>query len=222
MLSSSLLRKVVMALSGLFLISFLALHLAINLASVFSEELYNVWSHFMGYNPVVKFVLQPVLVGGVIIHFVMGFVLKIQNRKARGPVGYKVGPKSTNASWLSRNMLISGGVVLAFIGLHMYDFWLHEMIYKYVEGNAIDTERYYGFTVEMFDLTRTVLYSASFVLLGMHLYHGFASSMQTLGFDNKYGRAIQAFAKFYAVAVPAGFIFIAVYHFLNPLILWQR
>ena len=217
MLSSSLLRKVVMALSGLFLISFLALHLAINLASVFSEELYNVWSHFMGYNPVVQFVLQPVLVGGVILHFVMGFVLEIQNRKARGPVGYKVGPKSTNASWLSRNMLISGGVVLAFIGLHMYDFWLHEMIYKYVEGNAIDTERYYGCTVEMFDLTRTVLYSASFVLLGMHLYHGFASSMQTLGFDNKYGRAIQAFAKFYAVAVPAGFIFIAVYHFLNPL-----
>ena len=217
MLSSSLLRKVVMALSGLFLISFLALHLAINLASVFSEELYNVWSHFMGYNPVVQFVLQPVLVGGVILHFVMGFVLEIQNRKARGPVGYKVGPKSTNASWLSRNMLISGGVVLAFIGLHMYDFWLHEMIYKYVEGNAINTERYYGFTVEMFDLTRTVLYSASFVLLGMHLYHGFASSMQTLGFDNKYGRAIQAFAKFYAVAVPAGFIFIAVYHFLNPL-----
>ena len=217
MLSSSLLRKVVMALSGLFLISFLALHLAINLASVFSEELYNVWSHFMGYNPVVQFVLQPVLVGGVILHFVMGFVLEIQNRKARGPVGYKVGPKSTNASWLSRNMLISGGVVLAFIGLHMYDFWLHEMIYKYVEGNAIDTERYYGFIVEMFDLTRTVLYSASFVLLGMHLYHGFASSMQTLGFDNKYGRAIQAFAKFYAVAVPAGFIFIAVYHFLNPL-----
>ena len=217
MLSSSLLRKVVMALSGLFLISFLALHLAINLASVFSEELYNVWSHFMGYNPVVQFVLQPVLVGGVILHFVMGFILEIQNRKARGPVGYKVGPRSTNSSWLSRNMLISGGVVLAFIGLHMYDFWLHEMIYKYVEGNAIDTERYYGFTVEMFDLTRTVLYSASFVLLGMHLYHGFASSMQTLGFDNKYGRAIQAFAKFYAVAVPAGFIFIAVYHFLNPL-----
>jgi succinate dehydrogenase / fumarate reductase cytochrome b subunit len=217
MLSSSLLRKVVMAFSGLFLISFLALHLAINLASVFSEELYNIWSHFMGYNPVVQFVLQPVLVGGVILHFVMGFALEIQNRKARGPVGYKIGPKNTNASWLSRNMLISGGVVLAFIGLHMYDFWLHEMIYKYVEGNAINTERYYGFTVEMFDLTRTVLYSAAFVLLGMHLYHGFASSMQTLGFDNKYGRAIQAFAKFYAVAVPAGFIFIAVYHFLNPL-----
>ena len=217
MFSSSLLRKVVMALSGLFLISFLALHLAINLASVFSEELYNTWSHFMGYNPVVQFVLQPVLVAGVILHFVMGFVLEAQNRKARGPVGYKVGSKGTNSSWLSRNMLLSGGVVLAFIGLHMYDFWLHEMIYKYVESNPIDTTRYYGFTVELFDLTRTVIYSAAFVLLGMHLYHGFASSMQTIGFDNKYGKAIQAFAKAYAVIVPAGFIFIAVYHFLNPI-----
>src|SRR6056300_854475 len=89
MFSSSLLRKVVMALSGLFLISFLALHLAINLASIFSEELYNTWSHFMGYNPVVQFVLQPILVAGVILHFVMGFVLEAQNRKAPIAAGYQ-------------------------------------------------------------------------------------------------------------------------------------
>ena len=75
MFKSSLLRKIVMALSGLFLISFLSLHFAINLASVFSEEIYNQWSHFMGYNGLVQFVLQPVLIAGVIVHFVMGFVL---------------------------------------------------------------------------------------------------------------------------------------------------
>ena len=65
MFKSSLLRKIVMALSGLFLISFLSLHFAINLASVFSEEIYNQWSHFMGYNGLVQFVLQPILIAGV-------------------------------------------------------------------------------------------------------------------------------------------------------------
>jgi succinate dehydrogenase / fumarate reductase cytochrome b subunit len=218
MFSSSLLRKLVMALSGLFLISFLALHLAINLASVFSVELYNEWSHFMGYNKIVQLLLQPILVAGVIVHFVMGFVLEIQNRKARGAQGYAVKGGGTNSSWLSRNMILSGAVVLAFIGLHMYDFWLHEMTYKYVEQLPIDTGRYHEFTVAKFStIGRTAIYSLSFVLLAMHLYHGFASSMQTIGLDNKYGKAIQAFAKVFAIAVPAGFIFIALYHHLNPL-----
>jgi succinate dehydrogenase / fumarate reductase cytochrome b subunit len=218
MFSSSLLRKLVMALSGLFLISFLALHLAINLASVFSVELYNEWSHFMGYNKIVQLLLQPILVAGVVVHFVMGFVLEIQNRKARGAQGYAVKGGSTNSSWLSRNMILSGAVVLAFIGLHMYDFWLHEMTYKYVEQLPVDTERYHEFTVAKFStIARTAIYSLSFVLLAMHLYHGFASSMQTIGLDNKYGKAIQAFAKVFAIAVPAGFIFIALYHHLNPL-----
>lgn len=218
MLSSSLLRKLVMALSGLFLISFLSLHLAINLASVFSVELFNEWSHFMGYNKIVQLIMQPVLIAGVIVHFVMGFVLEIQNRKARGAQGYAIKGSGTNSSWVSRNMLISGAVVLAFIGLHMYDFWVHEMQYKYVEQLPIDTERYHAFTVAKFStIERTLIYTISFILLAMHLYHGFASSMQTIGLNNKYGRAIQAFAKIFSVAVPAGFIFIALFHHLNPL-----
>jgi len=79
-----------MALSGLFLITFLSLHLAINLASVFSVELYNEWSHFMGYNKIVQLIMQPILIAGVIVHFVMGFVLEVQNRAARGAQGYAV------------------------------------------------------------------------------------------------------------------------------------
>jgi len=92
------------------------------------------------------------------------------------------------------------------------------MEYKYVEQLPVDTERYHAFTVAKFaTLGRTLIYSVSFILLAMHLYHGFASSMQTIGLDNKYGKAIQAFAKIFSIAVPAGFIFIALFHHLNPL-----
>ena len=218
MLSSSLLRKLVMALSGQCRITFLSLHLSINLASVFSLELYTEWSLFMGYNQIVQLVMQPILIAGVIVHIEMGFVLEVQNRAARGAQGYAVKGSGTNSSWISRNMIISGAVVLAFIGLHMYDFWLHEMEYKYVEQLPVDAERYHAFTVAKFaTLGRTLIYSVSFILLAMHLYHGFASSMQTIGLDNKYGKAIQAFAKIFSIAVPAGFIFIALFHHLNPL-----
>jgi len=114
-LSSSIARKVAMALSGLFLITFLTLHFSINLTSVFSENVFNECSHFMGYNPLIQFVMQPVLVAGVIFHFIMGMVLELQNRKAR-PVAYAKYNGAANASWASRNMINSGLVVLVFIG----------------------------------------------------------------------------------------------------------
>ena len=80
---TSVARKVVMALSGLFLVLFLLLHVTINLTSVISPDTFNTMSHFMGYNPVVQFLMQPILIAGVVVHFVMGIVLEIQNRKAR-------------------------------------------------------------------------------------------------------------------------------------------
>src|SRR5690554_61184 len=81
--STSIARKVAMALSGLFLIVFLAQHLTINLSSVFSPETFNSWSDFMGTNPIVQFIFQPILILGVLFHFIMGVVLEIQNNRAR-------------------------------------------------------------------------------------------------------------------------------------------
>ena len=217
MLKSSILRKVVMALSGLFLVSFLLLHFSINLSSVIDPELFNQWSHFMGYNPVIQYVAQPILIAGVIVHFVMGFVLEAQNNAARGK-GYVQYKGSANAPWVSRNMLLSGGVVLAFLALHFYDFWVHEMTYKYVEALPEDPTRYYEETVEKFaPMWRTVIYVVSFFLLALHLWHGFASSFQSMGVNNKYTPTLVKFAKFYAIAIPGGFAFIALYHHLNHL-----
>jgi len=217
LIKSSLARKYVMALSGLFLVIFLVLHVTINLASVLSPDFFNEASHFMGYNPIVQFAMQPILIVGVIVHFIMGFVLEIQNRKARG-VNYVKYKGSANASWVSRNMIISGAVILAFLALHFYDFWVHEMTYKYVEASPEDPTRYYAETVEKFaPIWRTVLYVISFVLLSLHLWHGFASSFQSMGFNNKYTPGLKKFAQAFALVVPLAFAFIAIYHHLNPI-----
>lgn len=217
LIKSSLARKVVMALSGLFLVFFLGQHFVINATSVIAPDTFNSWSHFMGYNPLVQYLLQPILIAGVIVHFVMGFVLELQNRAARG-VKYVSYKGSANASWISRNMLISGAVILAFLGLHFYDFWLPEMAYKYIESNPEDATRYHEETVHKFEpFWRTIIYIISFVLLALHLLHGFASSFQTMGVNNKFSGAIKIFTKVYAIAIPAGFILIALYHHFNQI-----
>ena len=216
-LKSSIARKVAMALSGLFLVVFLTQHFVINSTAVLSPDLFNEWSHFMGTNGLVQFVLQPVLIFGVIFHFVMGFVLEIQNRKAR-PVKYASYKGSANASWMSRNMIISGLVILAFLGLHFYDFWIPEMVHKYIETHPEDPTRYYAETVHKFESpVRVGLYVISFVLLALHLWHGFASTFQSVGFNNKYSASLSKFAKIWSIAIPVGFILIAIYLHVNQI-----
>ena len=215
LLKSSIAKKVAMALSGLFLISFLVLHFSINLTSVFSADVFNECSHFMGYNPLIQYVMQPVLAFGVVFHFVMGFVLEIKNNSAR-PIGYAKNNGSANSSWASRNMIISGSVVLAFLGLHFYDFWFPEMVYKYVQANPLDPTRYYLELVHKFESpVRTGLYCLAFVLLYLHLWHGFNSSMQSVGFNNKFSKALHKLGYAFAIIVPFGFIFIALFHHFN-------
>jgi len=215
LIKSSIARKVAMALSGLFLVFFLLQHFSINLTSVFSPDVFNEISHFMGTNPVVQFALQPVLIFAVVFHFVMGFVLEIKNNKAR-VVKYAKYNGSANASWMSRNMILSGLVVLAFLGLHFYDFWVPEIMHKYIEVLPEDPTRYYRELVEKFENpVRTGLYVLSFVFLALHLWHGFASSFQSVGFNNKFSVAATKFAKVFAIAIPLGFVLVAVIHHFN-------
>jgi succinate dehydrogenase / fumarate reductase, cytochrome b subunit len=215
LLKSSIARKVAMALSGLFLITFLSLHFFINMISVFSAETFNAMSHFMGYNPLIQFVMQPILIAGVIFHFVMGMVLELQNKKAR-PVGYVKYDGKANASWASRNMIYSGLVVLAFLVLHFYDFWVHEITYKYIEAGTINETRYFEELVHKFENPiRTAAYCIAFLLLSLHLWHGFTSSLQSVGFDNKIGKSLHEICYTFAIVVPFGFIFIALFHHFN-------
>ena len=215
MITTTIARKVAMALSGLFLILFLGQHFTINMTSVFSEKTFNFLSHFMGNNPMVQFILQPILIFGVVFHFILGFVLQIKNNKSRN-VKYISYKGSANASWVSRNMIISGIVVLSFLGLHFYDFWVPEMNYKYVEFLPQDPDRYYEELVHKFHSpVRVAIYALSFIFLSLHLLHGFASSFQSVGLNNKYTRSIKLFTVAFSLVIPAGFIFIAIFHHLN-------
>ncbi|MBF12589.1 MAG: succinate dehydrogenase [Flavobacteriaceae bacterium] len=213
--SSSIGRKVAMALSGIFLVLFLTQHFSINMLSVFSESLFNQVSHFMGNNPIVQFILQPILIFGVLFHFVMGFILEFQNSKSR-LVKYSSYKGNSNASWMSRNMIYSGIVILSFLGLHFYDFWLPEMNYKYVEVLPLDPNRYFEELVHKFENPiRVTLYVFSFIFLSLHLLHGFASSFQSVGVNNRYSKAIKSFATAFSIIVPIGFVFIALFHHLK-------
>lgn len=222
---SSIFKKVLMALSGLFLMLFLIMHLSINMMSVVSKDLFNQVSHFMGTNPLVQGILQPVLIIAVVFHFVWGFYLEIQNRNAR-KVKYVQYKGAANAPWASRNMIISGAVVLAFLALHFYDFWIPEMNVKYIQGDMSGlhhgtTEfRYYDELVHKFagQPVRLILYMISFVLLSLHLSHGFQSSFQSVGVNHpKWTPVIKTVGFIFSIIVPLGFVIIAMFHYTSNL-----
>ena len=214
---TSVARKVAMALSALFLILFLIIHLAVNLTSVISENTFNELSHFMGTNPLIQFAMQPVLLAGVIFHFVMGFVLEIQNKKARGSEKYYAYNGGANSSWMSRNMIITGVMILLFLGLHLWDFWVGEMNYKYIQFNEPDPTRYYHELIEKFhEPLRVGMYVLCFVFLCLHLLHGFQSAFQSMGWkDDARKKLISQVGNWYSYIICGGFIFIALFHYIK-------
>jgi len=220
-LSSSIARKVAMALSALFLIIFLLIHLAVNLTSLFSEDAFNQASHFMGTNPLIQFAMQPVLIFGVVFHFVMGFVLELKNRASRN-VKYVKYNGAASASWMSRNMAISGGVILIFIVIHFLDFWIPELNTKYVLGDmsgyieGTEKLRYFEELQHKFaSPVKVGIYVTAFVLLSLHLMHGFQSAFQSIGFNNKYTKCVKNLGTIYSIVIPLGFIIIALFHHFN-------
>jgi len=207
-----------MALSALFLMFFLLQHLAINVLSVVNPDLFNEVSHFMGTNPVVQFLLQPVLIFAVVFHFVMGFILELRNKKATGG-GYFKDNGAANSSWFSRNMILSGITILAFIVLHFIDFWIPEINTKYIQGDMSGLHngefRYYEELVHKFvNPLRVGAYVIAFIFLGLHLAHGFTSAFQSVGAASL-RKKLEKVGVVYSLIVPLGFIIIALYHFIN-------
>ncbi|MGB5498065.1 MAG: succinate dehydrogenase cytochrome b subunit [Maribacter sp.] len=219
--NSSIGRKYAMALSAFFLIIFLIIHLSVNLTSVFSADVFNEFSHFMGTNPLIQFAMQPVLIFGVVFHFVMGFVLELKNKGSRN-VKYVKNNGAANSTWMSRNMIYSGLVILAFLVLHFIDFWIPELNVKYVQGDMSgllsDGEgyRYYEELVHKFENPlRVGAYVISFVLLALHLLHGFTSAFQSIGATMGRRKTVQNIGKAYSILIPLGFIVVALFHHFN-------
>jgi len=212
-MKSSIIKKLLMALSGIFLVIFLTQHLLINLTSIIPDQgkTFNAVSHFMGYNPFVQFILQPILMFGVCFHFILGLVIEFKNRKNKSNYAI-LGIKS---SWVSRNMITTGLVILGFLFLHLYDFFIPEINYKYIAALDLDNHRYFEELVHKFhgNLARTLLYCISFFFLGLHLLHGLSSSLQTMGLQKKRLEAVELIAKGYSLIITLGFIIIAFFHY---------
>ena len=220
-LNSSIARKFAMALSAFFLMFFLLQHFVINVTSIFPNngKTFNELSHFMGTNPLIQYVMQPILIFGVVFHFVMGFILELKNNSAR-TVKYAKNNGAANSTWMSRNMIWSGLAILAFIVLHFIDFWFPEINTKFIQGDWSGMHdgqlRYFHELQEKFvNPARVAAYVVAFVFLALHLLHGFNSAFQSVGANNKYTKGLKTFGKLYAILIPLGFVVIALFHHFN-------
>lgn len=220
-LNSSIARKFAMALSAFFLMFFLLQHFVINVTSIFPNngKTFNELSHFMGTNPLIQYVMQPVLIFGVVFHFVMGFILELKNNSARA-VKYAKNNGAANSTWMSRNMIWSGGFILVFIVIHFIDFWFPEINTKFIQGDWSGMHngefRYFEELQHKFLAPwRVGLYVLGFIFLALHLLHGFNSAFQSVGANNKYTKGLKTFGKLYAILIPLGFVVIAIFHHFN-------
>lgn len=212
---TSIAKKYWMALSGFFLMFFLLQHLLINMLSVFSADAFNEASEFMGTNPLVQYALQPVLFFGIIYHLVNGMILDVQNKKARS-VKYAYNNAAANSSWVSRNMIVTGVMVLLFICLHMVDFFFPTIKAHYITHEHLDS---FQMLANKFSNPIYVgIYVAAFVFLALHLLHGFQSAFQSVGArSSKYTPILQKIGTGYAIIIPVLYGVVAIFHFIQSL-----
>ncbi len=212
---SSLGKKLLMSLTGLFLISFLTVHLIGNL-SVFSQDgglAFNAYAKFMSTNPLISTV-SYLLYASIILHVIVAIVLTSANKSAR-PVKYKQLNAKDNSSWESRSMALLGILVLAFILLHLKDFWWQYKFggsYQFSE-DANGNRDIYALVIQQFSTTFGLAsYLIGLLALFFHLKHGFQSAFQTLGINhNKYTPAIKNIGLAYSIIVPLCFASMPVY-----------
>ena len=218
-LTSKMGQKIVMSLTGLFLTSFLLIHLAGNLQLLKDDqgEAFNRYAHFMVHNPVIEFVSIGLYIS-ILIHAIQGIWIAIANRKARGAKSYAK-TSGVSRTWASGNMALLGSLILFFILIHMGDFWL-----KYKFGSSLpmividgveQKDLYFSVSQTFSELWLVCFYVLSTLVLFFHLTHGISSAFQTLGINNrKYTPAIKFVGNLYAFLICLGFAYIPIYLYL--------
>lgn len=218
-LDSTLGKKLLMALTGLFLILFLVVHLAGNLQLLIPDngEAFNNYAHAMATNPFIK----VVSIGNfafILIHVIYSILLTRQNKVAR-PVEYAMSKSNTNSTWASRNMGVLGFVIFIFLLIHLRGFW-YEFKFgslPYMEGT--DIKDVFSIVNEAYsNIIYVVIYVVSMGFLGFHLSHGFASAFQTLGLNHvKYSPLIKKVGAGFSFIVPFLFAIIPIVMYIKSL-----
>jgi succinate dehydrogenase / fumarate reductase cytochrome b subunit len=218
-LSSSLGQKVVMSLTGIFLMLFLVVHLLGNLQLLKDDcgEAFNTYAFFMTHNPLIKFISYG-LYAFILWHAVQGIRLWLSNTAARGNIRYAVShTRSSERS--SRNMAWLGIVIFVFILLHLWQFWLKMKLGQLPPAvvPAYDhpvQDLYQPVLVAFKNPLYVAFYLLSMVVIAFHLWHGFWSSFQTLGLDHRrYTPLIKVAGYIYSIGISAGFALIPAWVF---------
>ncbi len=214
---SSIGKKLIMSVSGLFLITFLLVHLTINLLLLFPDEgvLFNTAANFMGSNPLMK-VMEPMLVVGFLVHIIYGVVLEIQNKIARGGSKYAKFDQSKSSKWVSRNMIYLGIAILAFLVLHIINFFIKVKSGIGVEEVTIDGVHMhdtYTLVTSLFAIWwYDIIYIIGALALGMHLKHAFWSAFQSIGLSNdNWKKRLEIIGGIYTIIIAGGFSIIPIY-----------
>lgn len=222
-LTSSIGQKLVMSLSGLFLISFLVIHLIGNLQLLVPDggQTFNLYAKMMTTNPLIKTV-SYLLYGSIALHAVLGLLLWQQNKSASGGASrYAVGTPKTTVT--SRNMATLGSIMGIFLIIHMYQFWLKMKL------GWTEMVRYEGYDYEVKNLYEIVdiafsnplyviFYVVCMIAVGMHLHHGFQSAFQTLGLNHrKYTPLIKFVGSAISVVIAAGFAIIPIWFYFQDI-----
>ena len=211
--TSSIGKKLLMSLAGLFLVTFLLVHMGLNLLVIIFDDpmVYNKAAHIMSSNILIK-IFEIVLFGGLFLHVIYALILQVQNWIAR-PKRYNKA-NYANTSFFSKFMIHTAAIILTFLVIHFVDFY-----FKAKFGHAaeihVDGVMYHDLASEIVDKFKmmpfVVFYIAAFIFLGFHLIHGFQSAFKTLGLDHKkYTPVIQVLAIIYTVIVVAGYSIIPV------------
>lgn len=219
LLTSTLGRKLQMALTGLFLILFLVVHLIGNLQLLKHDDghAFNVYAQFMTSNPLIKIVSYVNYIF-ITVHIVWAILLTLHNKRSRGSEGYAVSKNSS--AWTSRNMGILGSIIFIFLVIHLKGFW-YEMHWGGIKtadygGGTVVKNLYFVVAQAYGQFWYVALYVVSMLVLGFHLWHGFASSFQTLGLNHpKYNPVIRFVGRAFAIVVPVLFALIPIWMYLN-------
>lgn len=224
LLNSSIGKKLIMSISGLFLVLFLLFHLSINVAAVFSGEAYNMVCSLLGSNWYAV-AATLVLAAGVVIHFVYAIILTLQNRKARGNDRYAINARPKGVEWASQNMFVLGLIVILFMLLHFSQFWYKMMFAELIGhhevalGSAMVSPQDGAAFINYYfqgNAVITVLYLIWYVALWFHLTHGFWSAIQTIGWNNTiWMNRWECISKIVATVICGLFAIITIIFFLN-------
>lgn len=220
--TSSIGKKLIMSITGAFLILFLTFHMIMNGALVFSDEAYDAIVNFLGANWY-ALVGTVILAAGVAFHFIYAIILTLRNRKARGTIRYAVAKKEPGVEWTSKNMFVLGLIIILGLVLHLYNFW-YNMQWVEINGEHINS---LGLSPKdgaqmVRDLFAQPCYVVIYIiwLLGLwfHLTHGVWSMLQTVGWNSKvWMKRVKCISYIVATIIVAGFILTAVILYIQSL-----